>query len=265
VRSSLAALLVSWIVVAMAHADALVATPRFVPAAGPVVAGPERVAWVTRRDDRVLDLWVAAPGQAPRRVQRFSGADTERLRAPRLTASSSAVGLELLVTDLRGKALDTLTYAGEFGQPLVRRAALPALATTPLWPGRGVQVARACASAEIRVIALPAPASRIAEPACALRLRRAPRLRGGHLRLGVSCAGFRIACTARVRISSRGRVIAPATARYNHATPPFAAASLRIGPAARRLLRSGARVRVTARIDGLVTRHTIVQLPAARR
>ena len=92
---------------------------------------------------------------------------------------------------------------------------------------------------------------------CPLRLRRAPRLRGGRLRLGLSCAGFEIGCGARVTVTARGRVIARGSARYNHGTPPFAAANLHVGRRAVRMLRARprTRIRITARI-GEVTRST---------
>ncbi len=321
------ALLAGLVIVCVAAASAvaaqepgLVATPRFVPVAGPLLAGPDRVAWVTRRDGAVLDLWVAEPGSGPRRVQRFSGADGERLRSPRLTVSAEAIGLSLRVTDPRGETLRTLTYAGAFGAPL-EPTALPAAPTAPLAPQQAVAVTRGCESAEIRTFALggeasraageasraggeasraageasraaggasraageasraggeasrdageasPAilRASRTAEPRCELRLRSPLRLDGDRLRLGISCAGFRIDCAARVTVSAGGRVIARGPARYNHTTPPYAAASLPLTPAASRRLRPGRDVRVTARIDRTVTRHTVVQLPAARR
>ncbi len=66
-------------------------------------------------------------------------------------------------------------------------------------------------------------------------------------------------------VRAGGRVVARGPARYNHTTPPYAAASLRVGPAARELLRAGRSVRVSARIERAVTRSTVVQLPAARR
>lgn len=283
-RALLAGLLVMAIAApcAAAAGGVLVATPRFVPAAGPVVAGGG-LAWVTRRDDRVLDLWVAEAGRGPRRVQRFSGADVERLRSPRLSASATAVGLALRVTDDRGTTIRR--YAGPFGAPLAPAAALPGTRS-----GAGVVVTRGCESAEIRRLAhagdapwpaiggaLARPAAGDApwpaaggplagtaggEPACELRLRVAPRLRAGRLRLGISCAGFEIDCSADVRVRARGRVVARGRARYNHTTPPYAAASLRVD---RRLIAPGMRVRVTARIDGAVTRTTTAQLPAARR
>jgi hypothetical protein len=263
-RALLAGLVLTSLLATAALADGgtLVATPRFVPAAGPVLAGSGGVAWLTRRDDAVLDLWVAEPGRGPRRVQRFSGADGERLRGPRLVASSSAVGLELRVTDPRGRAIRALTYAGAFGEPLRRAAMLPAVAAPP---GQVVWVARACESAEIRTIAPLSPAILLPEPACELRLRSPLRLRGDHLRLGISCAGFRIDCSADVVVRVGTRVIARGLARYNHSTPPYAAASLQVGEHARELLRSYRRVRVTARIERTVTRQTLAQLPAARR
>ena len=96
-----------------------VATPRFVPAAGPVLAGDGAIVWVARRDDAVLDLWQAAPGGAPRRIQRFVGSDTEWLTAPRLAASASAVGLAFTETRARtGRALRTRSYLGGLGRPL---------------------------------------------------------------------------------------------------------------------------------------------------
>jgi hypothetical protein len=131
-------------------------------------------------------------------------------------------------------------------------------------------VTRRCESAEIRMIALPAPAAtRRSEPACALRLRGPLRVRHGRLRLGVSCAGFSIDCAARVRVRAGGRLVARGVARYNHSTPPYAAADLKPTAFGTRLLRAGPRTRVqiTARIgergvlagpspSGAVTRHT---------
>jgi len=263
-RALLAGLvLVSLLASATARADGgtLVATPRFVPVAGPLFAGPGGLAWVTRRDDAVLDLWIAEPGQGPRRVQRFSGADTERLRAPRLTASPTAIGLQVRVTDLRGRAIQTLTYSGAFGEPLSPTTMLPAPTVAP---DRAVSVTRACESAEIRTIALRSSVL-LPDPECELRLRSPLRLHGDRLRFGVSCAGFRIDCSAEVVIRVGGRVIARGPARYNHTTPPYAAASLRVGRQGRGLLRSRRHVRVTARIDRMVTRRTLAQFPAARR
>ena len=71
-------------------------------------------------------------------------------------------------------------------------------------------------------------------------------------------------------IRAGGRIVARGTARYNHATPPYAAASLRVTRSERALLRRARRIRVTVRLtdpslDGAVTRHTIAQLPAALR
>lgn len=227
-------------------AGTLVATPRFVPAAGPVLAGDDRVAWISRRDDRVLDLWVARIGQAPRRVQRFSGSDDERLSPRRLVASATAIGLELTVTE--GARTLTRAYAGPPGEPL---RPVRALAVDPDGaPRRAVWVARACASAEIRTTA--APTAAVAhEPSCRLRLRRPVSLRHGRLRFGVSCAGFAVDCRARVTVRAGGRVLARGTARYNHSTPPYAAADLRLGARDLRQLRGTTRPRlvVTARFE----------------
>lgn len=106
-----------------ARADGvLVASPRFVPEVGPIFAGRSRLTWVSRRDASVLDLWVGGPGRRPRRIQRFVGSDTERLRSPRLSASSTSVGLELLVTHAGPRGEDRIvgsrSYLGAFGQPL---------------------------------------------------------------------------------------------------------------------------------------------------
>ena len=83
---------------------------------------------------------------------------------------------------------------------------------------------------------------------------------------------MRIDCSARVVVRVGGRVIARGAASYNHATPPFAAANLRVTAAGLRLLRRSApaRVRISARIDGLATRRATVvvarpQRPAAIR
>jgi hypothetical protein len=107
---------------ARAADGALVASPRFVPEAGPIFAGRDTLAWVSRRDPSVLDLWVGGPGRGPQRVQRFVGSDTERLRSPRLSASSTTVGLELLVTRAgRGgedRVVGSRSYLGAVGQPL---------------------------------------------------------------------------------------------------------------------------------------------------
>jgi hypothetical protein len=446
---------------ARAAAGVLVATPRFVPEVGPVFAGPGRLAWVSRRDDAVLDLWVSGPDQGPRRVQRFAGSDTERLGSPRLSASPTAVGLELPVTDARRRGGGAVTswrsYLGAFGQPLrlvgrcagtdpvarsidvaalaavfrgprcpqvtvrslapgavgartlpdgvfamrlagpfeawlegptgstaavvresssgrqvsrvpagavpgaivdealaddgslallyrrtrdagstptglavvdpgatrIRPLALTVLAPqgarwigralgvvaaersqpragvlqvvdaqgtamqrivelgsdrelmrhTDVAPGAAAWLARGCDSAEIRTIALPAASTvKEREPACALRLRRRATLRHGRLRLGVSCAGFGIACRADVTVRVGRRVIARGTARYNHGTPPYAAADLRVSAAGLRLLREGprTRVRIAARIGApsigaTATRRTTQVIAAARR
>ena len=230
----------------------LVASPRFVPAAGPLPAGDGGVAWVSRRDDRVLDLWVAQFGAPARRVQRFSGSDAERLRRPRLVTTATEVGLQFSVVEAR--RVTVRAYAGAFGRPLAPVGRLELAGASE--PGVGVSgaawVARGCASAEIRAGALPAAAVMAREPRCPLRLRRAVTLRRDRLRLGVSCAGFAIDCAARVTIRAAGRVIARGPARYNHATPPYAAADLRLTPAGVRLLRRHphARLRISARIAG---------------
>ncbi len=275
-RALLAGLLIACLGAAAAAAageGTLVATPRFVPAAEPVIAGPGRVAWVTRRDDAVLDLWISDRGSGPRRVQRFSGADGERLMRPRLSASAEAIGLALRVTDRRGRRLRTLTYAGPFGAPLAPAAALPPPPAAALWPGMAASVTRGCESAEIRVVARPddAPAD-VTESAsaCELRLRSPPRLVGRRLRLGISCAGFLINCDVHeLVVRAGGRVVAAGGASYNHATPPYAAADLRVSPARLRLLRAATRLRVTASVGdedvAADTRTTVVQFPAARR
>lgn len=98
---------------------AIVATPRYVPAAGPVLAGDGAIVWLARRDDAVLDLWQAAPGGAPRRIQRFVGSDTEWLATPRLAASAAAVGLAFAETRARTeRVLRTRSYLGGLGRPL---------------------------------------------------------------------------------------------------------------------------------------------------
>jgi hypothetical protein len=235
---------------AQAQQGTVVARPRFLPAAGPVLAGDNRLAWVSRRDDRVLDLWVLEIGGAPRRIQRFSGSDDERLRSVRLIASPTEIGLELSVAE--ASRTSSRSYSGPFGQPLVPVAAVQvAGADAATSAGRAVWVTRGCASTEIRTVALPAPALiGQREPRCRLRLRRAVALRGDRLRLGISCAGFAIDCSARVSVRARGRVIARGDARYTHSTPPFAAADLRLTPSGVRLLRRHpqARLRISARI-----------------
>ena len=272
---------------ALAVPGTLVASPRFVPEAGPVFAGDAGLAWITRRDERVLDLWAAEPGGAPRRVQRFSGADDERLLAARLAASPALVRLELFVTQsgphARGRRLRSLTYVGPFGAPLRLVASaylaprrIPELARertlmahTDRTATQAVHVTRGCRSAEIRTSALSAGAALAQrEPTCRLRLRRRATPDGERLRLGVSCAGFRIDCAARVVIHAAGRVIAQGTARYNRSTPPYAAANLRLTPAGQRLLDGrhrmhvliSARYATTARI-----RRTTQTISLARR
>jgi hypothetical protein len=240
----------------------LVASPRFIPEAGPLLVGADGIAWVSRRDDRVLDLWLAAAGvRGAHRVQRFSGSDSERLRPVALSASGQTLTLALTVVEA-GRARSEV-YRGLFGEPLVRDAAAPAPdAPAGVAPARMVWVARACRSAEIRTVALPA-AGRLAhrEPACRLRLRRHPRVHEDRLRFGVSCAGFRISCSARVRVRARGRVIARGVARYNHTTPPFAAAGLRLSSYGRRLLRAHPRaaLRISARYGDLATRVVVAR------
>lgn len=420
---------------------AVVATPRFVPVAGPVLAGDGVIVWVARRDDAVLDLWVAAPGAPPRRIQRFVGSDTEWLAAPRLAASATAVGLAFAETRPgTARTLRTRSYLGGLGRPLdlvssctgpapaqrsfdvtataavfrdgpactqasVRGLGPAAGAARPLpggifatrlavgyeawlegpaaggapsaavvresatgrertrvagsglprgitdlalradgtlalsyrssagarvalldpgathartlaprllaargahWVGealavvvarradprrgmlqlvdtagatvapllamgrdrdltehtdvsasRALWVERGCAHAVIRTIELPAPAiARQRTPSCALRLRRAPRIRAGRLGLGVSCAGFAHGCSARVTVRAGSTLLARGTARPNHGTPPYAAADLRLTRAARALLGRRARVRVqiSARIGTTLRR-----------
>jgi hypothetical protein len=266
---------IAWLCAATAPATAaqgtLVASPTFVPAAGPVLAGDDGVVWLRRRDDAVLDLWVSDAARGERRVQRFVAAGGNRLRALRLSASPAAVALELVeLSRRRGARVESRSYRGALGQPLTAiDTPLPPLPTatrsgrfTDIGERRAVWVARACRSTQIRTIALPlaAPLSAEREPRCRLRLRRPARLRGGRLRFGVSCAGFAIDCAARVVVRARGRVIARGTASYNHATPPFAAASLRVTAAGLRLLRRSARTRmqISARINGLAARRATV-------
>ncbi|MEA2269995.1 MAG: hypothetical protein QOC64_2605 [Solirubrobacteraceae bacterium] len=256
---------------ATAAPGTLVASPLFVPEAGPLLAGDAGVVWLRRRDDAVLDLWEADAASA-RHVQRFVAADGERLRVMRLTTSSTQVALELREGDERR------TYAGAFGGPLVAASppALPVLPALPALPAgvpgvrftdadehRAVWVARGCRSAQIRIVALPlATATAITqrEPTCRLRLRERARLRGDRLRFGLSCAGLRIDCAARVVVRAGGRVIARGGASYNHATPPFAAVNLRVTAAGLRLLRRnpGARVRISARFGELARRRATV-------
>jgi len=252
-------------------AAAIVAMPRFVPDAGPLLTADGGVVWVSRRDDAVLDLWVSRLGQGPRRVQRFVGSDGERLRVSRLSASSTAVGLELDETrpDARDvqRSVRLRAYLGAFGQPLATAVAGLPVASDATGADR-VWVARGCESAEIHVTSLlgTLPAS---EPRCPLRLRSPARVRGGRLRLGVSCAGFSIDCAARVSVRAGGRLVARGAARHNRATPPYAAADLKLTAAGARLLRARPRTRVqiTARIGerglladpalgGTVTRRT---------
>lgn len=249
----------------------LVASPRFVPAAGPVLAGDDRLAWVSRRDDRVLDLWVLEIGGSPRRVQRYSGSDDERLRPVRLIASQSRIGLQLSVTE-NGRARPR-AYAGAFGAPLQPVGSLQIDGADGAKPdaqreqhgdesaGRAVWVARGCGSAEIRTIALPAPALVAQrERRCRLRLRRAVTLRRGRLKLGISCAGFAIDCSAHVTVRAGGRLIARGDARYTHSTPPFAAADMRLTARGARLLRRRphTRLRISARYGASEpVRHTI--------
>ena len=136
-------------------------------------------------------------------------------------------------------------------------------------------VTRGCESAEIRVVAWPAdvpdPRATTRAPDCELRLRRPPRLVGHRLRLGISCAGFRITCSAAVVVRAGGRVVvAGGSATYNHTTPPYAAASFRVNPAspaaaARRDPRAGDRAVSTTARPPARPRTTVVQFPAARR
>ncbi len=261
---------------APAAAGTIVAMPRFVPVAGPLFAGLGGVAWVSRRDDAVLDLWVAEPGQGPRRVQRFSGADGERLRRPRLSAAAGEVALRFTETRA-GEAASVRSYRGAFGQPLLPSADVAPVASVVVdAAGRSLQVTRRCASAEIRIVSAPAPAAARVD-GCRLRLRRHARLRAGRLRLGLSCAGFSIDCSARITVRIGRRVIARGGARYNRATPPFAAASLAVSRRGLRLLRSRPRTRIhiTARIGdarkiaarstaGTVTRSTTRTIVRAR-
>jgi len=273
----------------------IVATPRFVPVAGPLLAGDDTVVWIARRDDAVLDLWEAVGGQPPRRIQRFAGSDAEWLSRPRLMASPTTVGLEF--AELRAhnrRTLRTRTYAGGIGVPLLRAGArLGMLAiggdggaaiTSLLAAGehrdllahsdrterRAVWVTRACASAEIRTVALPAPAAigvRAAE--CELRLRRGARIRAGRLRLGLSCAGFDVGCRAAVSVRHGARIVARGSARPNRSTPPYAAANLRLTRSAIALLhrRRQIRVHIRARIGAIVrsTTQTISMPPAGPR
>jgi hypothetical protein len=189
------------------------------------------------------------------------------------------VALELFEVSAGGGSRGaSRTYAGAFGRPLDEVSGWPlaqAPAATPALPGaaagavrfadadarRAVWVARGCRSAQIRTIALPLTAAvRQREPTCRLRLRERVRLRGGRLRLGISCAGLRVDCAARVVVRAGGRVIARGDASYNHAAPPFAAARLRVTSFGLRLLRRHARVRVriSARIGALAARHATV-------
>ena len=276
-RPLLASLIVAtaWLCAATAPATAapgtLVASPTFIPAAGPVLAGDDGVVWLRRRDDAALDLWVADRALGARRIQRFVAADGNRLRSLRLSASASAVSLELVERSRRGGArIQSRSYRGALGQPLTEvntpLAALPTATRsgrfTDISERRAVWVARGCRGAQIRTLTLPlaAPLTAEREPRCRLRLRAPARLRGDRLRFGISCAGMRIDCSARVVVRAGGRVIARGAASYNHATPPFAAASVRVTPAGVRLLRRNARMRVqiSARYRGLAARRATV-------
>ena len=230
-----------------AGARTLVATPRFVPAAGPLLAGPDRRRAGSRAaTTRCSTCGSPSRGSGPRRVQRFSGADSERLRSPRLTASPRRSGLELRVTDLRGQPL----AHAHLRRAAVRRAAAPGRATRSRRagasrPGQAAPGERAAARArrsgrgERRG---PALGDLRASPSCALRLRSPLRLRGDRLRLGISCAGLSHRLLRRdVVVRAGGRVIARGPARYNHTTPPYAAAALRSRPRGRAAAAPGRR------------------------
>jgi hypothetical protein len=151
-------------------------------------------------------------------------------------------------SDPRASALQVVDPAGATRRAVVRLGRDRGLAGhADLGPGAAVWVARGCASAQIRRLALPAGAVRVAPPACVLRLRRRPEVRGGRLRVGLSCAGFTVACSARVEVRARGRLLARGPALPNRSTPPYAAAGLPLTPAGTRLLRRGRPLRVELR------------------
>jgi hypothetical protein len=150
---------------------------------------------------------------------------------------------------------------------------------TDVTAGVAACVTWGCQSAEIRTIALPVSATVARHaPACPLRLvGRRTTVQGDRLRLGISCAGFAIRCSARMTVRAGRRIIARGFARYNRTTPPFAAADLRIRAAGLRMLRRNGRTRVqiSARIGapgpaadpsapGTVVRRTARTLVVAR-
>lgn len=105
----------------------VVATPKSVPAAGPVLAGDQGLLWIARRGTRVLELWAWSPGGGAKRLQRFVTLNGYALNQPGrfasayLSASSTHVGLELVtVYAVKGQNRITLTqtFLGELGRPL---------------------------------------------------------------------------------------------------------------------------------------------------
>ena len=139
-------------------------------------------------------------------------------------------------------------------------------ATHAAWLTRG------CAGVQIRTRAMSDPgtvASR--SDRCPLRLIGRRALRGRHLRLAVSCAGFIRDCGARITVRLGGTVIARGDAVTRGSDHDVARADLIIRPAARPLMR---RHRLTLQISGQysttpwvttstrgsVTRHATVSL-----
>ena len=145
----------------------LVAGPRFVPAAGPVLAG-DALVWVTRRDDAVLDLWIAGPSGGARRIQRFVGSDTQRLESPMLSASSTHVGLEMLVVSGpragASRRVRSRAYLGALGQPLGRVSSCPTegadVRSIDVGDAAAAFRARGCGHVTVRALARGAVAER---------------------------------------------------------------------------------------------------------
>lgn len=122
------AVVLGWLAVvspAGAATGTIVASPKYIPASGPVLAGDRGVLWVTRRGDRVLELWAWTPAGGTRRLQRFGTVKGYDLNQPGffgsayLSASSTHVGMELHTTyaakGVEGSILNQ-TFLGRLGK-----------------------------------------------------------------------------------------------------------------------------------------------------
>ncbi len=210
---------------------------------------------------RTLPLTLLAPEGA-----RWIGAALGVVAAER---SEPQIGV-LQIVDTEGRTMQRIVKLGR-DRELMRH--------TDLTAQGAVWVTRGCASAHIRTISLPTPNTvKQRTPTCTLRLVGRAKVQDDRLRFGISCAGFSIGCAALVTVRAGRHVIASGTARYNHSTPPYGAADLKVSPAGMQMLRTNPRTRlqISARIGeselidnpsmhGTLTRRTTQTIAVARR